>query len=187
MSEKSTSHSHHPAPENLMTLVALFHEVDPAAEGIGKLHQIGIGNDNINVQSGIPFKGSILGRPAAKTNVPRIGMVGAGLGMCLGLFFLQGTPALYPLHVGGQPLFPVPPTLIITFEMTMLGLMGFSFIGTFLESRFPCYDAMEYAPEVTDGKIAVFFRCSAELQEKAAEALTAAGAEVVRPVEAKQL
>lgn len=188
MSEKSTSHSqHHEPSENLMTLVALFQDVDPAAEGIGKLHEIGIGNNNINVQSGIPFKGAILGRPAAKTNVPRIGMVGAGLGMCLGLFFLQGTPALYPLHVGGQPLFPVPPTLIITFEMTMLGLMGFSFLGTFLESRFPCYDAMEYAPEVTDGKIAVFFRCSSEIKEKASEVLTAAGAEVVRTVEAKQL
>lgn len=172
--------------ENL-TLVALFKDVDPAANGIGELQQMGIDNNNINVQSGIPIKGAILGRPAAKTNVPRIGMVGAGLGMCLGLFFLQGTPALYPLHVGGQPLFPVPPTLIITFEMTMLGLMGFSFIGTFLESRFPCYDAMEYAPEVTDGKIAVFFRCSAELQSQATQALTAAGAEAVRIVEAKQL
>jgi hypothetical protein len=179
MSENLTS-------ENL-TLVALFKDVDPAANGIGELRQMGIDNNNINVQSGIPIKGAILGRPTAKTNVPRIGMIGAGLGMCLGLFFLQGTPALYPLHVGGQPLFPVPPTLIITFEMTMLGLMGFSFIGTFLESRFPCYDAMEYAPEVTDGKIAVFFRCSAELQPEATKALTAAGAEAVRIVEAKQL
>lgn len=172
--------------ENL-TLVALFHDVDPAANGIGKLHEIGINDDNINVQSGIPFKGAILGRPNAKTNVPRIGMLGAGLGMCLGLFFLQGTPALYPLHVGGQPLFPIPPTLIITFEMTMLGLMGFSFIGTLLESRFPDYDKLEYAPEVTDGKIAVFFRCSPDLKDQAASALKTAGAESVKPVEAKLL
>lgn len=172
--------------ENL-TLVALFHEIDPAAEGIGKLHEMGIHDNNINVLSGIPFKGSILGRPNVTTNVPRIGMLGAALGMCLGLFFLQGTPMLYPLEVGGQGLFPLPPTLIITFEMTMLGLMGFSFLGTFFESRFPSFEAMDYAPEVTDGKIAVIFRCPLELQGDAASILTNAGAESVRPVEPKQL
>lgn len=172
--------------ENL-TLVALFHDVDPAADGIGQLHQLGIDNENINVQSGIPIKGTILGRPNKKTNVPRIGVVGACLGMCLGLFFIQGIPNLYPLHVGGQPLYPVPPTLIITFEMTMLGLMGFSFIGMFLESRFPSFEPMEYSSEVTDGKIAVFFRCSAELQDRAIHALTTAGAKSVKPVEAQQL
>src|SRR5664279_2160273 len=103
--------------ENL-TLLALFQDIDPAADGIGKLHELGIGDDHINVVSGIPVKAEILGRPSPKTSVPRIGMLGAGLGLCLGLFLLQGIPLLYPLHVGGQSLFPIPPTLIITFEMT---------------------------------------------------------------------
>lgn len=172
--------------ENL-TLVAVFKDIDPAANGIGKLHELGIHDNHINVLSGIPLKGAILGRPNAKTNVPRIGMLGAGLGFCLGLFLLQGTPALYPLLVGGQGLFPIPPTLIITFEMTMLGLMGFSFLGAFFESRFPSYEAMHYAPEVSDGKIAVIFHCPAELQGDATSILTTAGAESVRPVEAQQL
>jgi hypothetical protein len=170
-----------------LTLVAIFQDIDPAAEGIGKLHEMGIADDHIDVLSGIPFKGAILGRPNRTTNVPRIGMIGAGLGMCLGLFFMLGTPALYPLHVGGQPLFPVPPTLIITFELTMLGLMGFSFLGVFIESRFPSFEAMHYAPEVSDGKIAVFFSCPAELQNKATNALNVVGAESVKPVEAQQL
>jgi len=166
------------------TLVALFQDVNHAAEGIGKLHELGIDDHHIDVLSGIPIKGSILGRPHFKTNVPRIGMVGAGLGLCLGLFFLQGTPLLYPLHVGGQGLFPLPPTLIISFEMTMLGLMGFSFLGVFIESSFPAFDATHYAPEVSDGKIAVFCNCPTDLQEQVTNALTAAGAESVRPVEA---
>jgi hypothetical protein len=172
--------------ENL-TLLALFQDVDPAAYGIEKLHEMGIHDDHIDVLSGIPIKAAILGRPAAKTNVPRIGLLGAGLGMCLGLFFIQGIPALYPLHVGGQSLFPVPPTLIITFEMTMLGLMGFSFLGMFFESRFPDFNEVHYVPEISDGKIAVFFRCPVELQVEAASTLTTAGAESVKPVEAKRL
>ncbi len=172
--------------ENL-TILALFQDIEPAANGIEKLHQLGIGNNHIDVVSGIPIKPEILGRPAPRTNVPRIGMLGAGLGLCLGLFFLQGIPLLYPLHVGGQSLFPIPPTLIISFEMTMLGLMGFSFIGMFTESRFPSFEAVHYVPEVSDGKIAVFFSCPVELQDKAMSALTTAGAESVKPVEAQKL
>ncbi len=172
--------------ENL-TLLALFQDVDPAAHGIGKLHELGISDNDINVLSGIPIKGAILGRPTPKTNVPRIGLLGAGLGMCLGIFFLQGIPFLYPLLVGGQPIYPIPPTFIITFEMTMLGLMGFSFIGLFIESGFPSFDEVHYVPEVSDGKIAVFFSCPAELQGKAESALTTAGAESVKSVEAQKL
>jgi len=172
--------------ENL-TLLALFEDVDPAAHGIEKLHEMGIHDEHINVLSGIPIKAAILGRPAPKTNVPGIGLIGAGLGFCLGIFLLQGIPLLYPLHVGGQGLYPIPPTLIITFEMTMLGLMGFSFLGMLFESRFPSFDAVHYAPEVSDGKIAIFFSCPPELQSDAASMLTTAGAESVRPVEAQKL
>ena len=172
--------------ENL-TLLAVFQDVGPAADGIEELHKLGIDDSRINVLSGIPIKGAILGRPSPTTNVPRIGMLGAGLGMCLGIFLLQGIPLLYPLHVGGQSLFPIPPTLIITFEMTMLGLMGFSFIGMFTESRFPSFEAVDYVPEVSDGKIAVFFSCPTELQGQAASALTTVGAESVKSVEARKL
>ena len=172
--------------ENL-TLLALFGDVEPASRGIKKLHELGLEDKDINVLSGIPIKGSILGRPSPKTRVPRIGMIGAGLGFCLGLFFLQGIPILYPLYVGGQSLFPIPPTLIITFEMTMLGLMGFSFIGMFIESRFPSFEAVDYIPEVSDGKIAVFFSCPTGLQDQATQLLSTAGAEVVKPVEAQTL
>ncbi len=62
-----------------------------------------------------------------------------------------------PCLVGGQPIYPVPMGWIITFEMTMLGLMGFAFIGLFIDSGFPAYTPMEYLPEVSDGKIAVLF------------------------------
>ena len=51
----------------------------------------------------------------------------------------MGFPICIPLLVGGQSIFPVPQGLIIIFEMTMLGLMGFSFIGMFLDSGFPSY------------------------------------------------
>ena len=171
----------------LITLLAMFKDFEPASEGIEKLQQLGVGDDDMNVISGIPVKHTILGRPTAITYVSRIGMLGALMGMAFGLFLIYGIPYLYPLLVGGQPIFPVPQGLIITFEMTMLGLMGFSFLGMFVDSGFPSYTPKEYTPEISAGKIAVLFSCPAGEQEKFIEALKDAGAETVIPVEARQL
>jgi hypothetical protein len=170
-----------------ITLLAMFHDIEPASEGVEKLQQFGLDDDDMNVISGIPIKHSILGRPAAITYVSRIGLFGAVLGMFLGIFFIYGIPYLYPLLVGGQPIFPIPQGFIITFEMTMLGLMGFSFIGMFVDSGFPSYTPKQYTPEISDGKVALLFSCPAGEQEKFVDALKEAGAESVAPVEARHL
>jgi hypothetical protein len=168
-------------------MLAMFEDVEPASEGVDKLQQLGVSNHDMNVISGIPIKHTILGRPAAITYVSRIGLMGAIGGMFLGLFFIYGVKALYPLYVGGQPIFPVPQGIIITFELTMLGLMGLSFIGMFVDSGFPSYTPKAYTPEISDGKIAVLFPCPTGEQEKFVDALKEAGAESVEPVEARHL
>jgi len=170
-----------------ITLLAMFKDIEPASEGIEKLQQLGLSDDDMNVISGIPVKNTILGRPSAITYVSRIGLFGAILGMFLGIFFIYGIPYLYPLLVGGQAIFPVPQGFIITFEMTMLGLMGFSFLGMFVDSGFPSYTPKEYTPEISDGKIALLFSCPTGQQEKFIDALQDAGAESVAPVEARHL
>jgi hypothetical protein len=169
------------------TLLAVFDEIEPATHGIEKLHELGIQNRDMNVISGVPIPGRVLGRPSALTNVSRIAMVGALFGMSFGLFLVYGTPYLYPLLVGGQPIYPVPMGWIVTFEMTMLGLMGFAFIGVFVDSGFPAYTPMEYLPEISDGKIAVLFRAPSQDQDKFVEALKNVGAESVAPAEARHL
>jgi hypothetical protein len=165
----------------------MFENVEPAAEGIEKLQQLGVSDNDMNVISGIPVKHTILGRPPTITYVSRIGLFGAIMGMFLGLFFIYGVKALYPLLVGGQPIFPIPQGIIITFELTMLGLMGLSFIGLFVDSGFPSYTPKAYTPEISDGKIAVLFSCSTDEKEKFVEALKGAGAESIEPVEARHL
>jgi hypothetical protein len=169
------------------TLLAMFEDLEPATRGVDKLQQMGVSDDDMNVISGIPVKNTILGRPPAITYVSRIALFGAILGMGLGLFLIYGVKYLYPLYVGGQPIFPVPQGLIITFETTMLGLMGFAFIGMFVDSGFPSYTPKEYTPEISAGKIAVLFSCPADEQQKFVEALKETGAERVEPVEAHHL
>jgi len=168
-------------------LLAVFEDIEPAADAIEKLHEMGLGDEQINIISGIPVKGSILGRPSAITNVSRIGMSGAIMGFFFGLFLIYGTPYLYPLQVGGQPIFPIPMGWIVTFEMTMLGLMGFSFLGLFVDSGFPSYAPMQYIPEISKGKIAVLLHCPDDEHKKFADALTKMGAESVQPAEARHL
>ena len=170
-----------------ITLLAMFEDIEPASEGVEKLQQLGLSDDDMNVISGIPVKHTILGRPAAITYVSRIGLLGAGIGMALGLFLIYGIPYFYPLLVGGQAIFPVPQGIIITFEMTMLGLMGFSFIGMFIDSGFPSYTPKEYTPEISDGKVALLFSCPTGEQEKFIDAMKNAGAASVAPVEARHL
>jgi hypothetical protein len=168
-------------------LLAVFEDIDPAVEGIAKLRDFGLQDQEINVISGVPLPGRVLGRPSALTNVSRIALAGAILGMGFGISLIYGTPYLYPLHVGGQPVFPVPMGWIVTFEMTMLGLMGFAFLGLFVDSGFPSYTPMEYVPAVSDGKIAVLFHCPSTDRNKFVDALKKLGAESVEPVEARQL
>ncbi len=169
------------------TYLAVFEDIEPAANGIEKLHELGLTDDDMNVISGIPIRPSILERPSAITRVSTIGFIGSILGLLFGVFLVWGTPVLFPLRVGGQPVFPVPQLLIIVFEMTMLGLMGFSFLGMFLDSGFPSYTPKEYIPEISAGKIAVLFSVSEDKEKKALDELKQAGAESVDPAEARQL
>jgi hypothetical protein len=170
-----------------VTLLALFADIDPAVIAIDKLHEMGIDDKNMDVISGIPFSHETLGRPKVSTIVPRLALGGAMLGLIAALFFIFGIPALFPLHVGGQPVFPIPPFYIIGFEMIMLGLMGMAFLGLFVAGRLPSYEPKVYVPEISDGKIALVFPCSEEKQSQFKDALISLGAEQVRPVEAKTL
>ncbi len=168
-------------------LLAVFSDIDPAAHAIDKLRELGVPDADMNVISGIPATEAMLGRPRQWSNVPRLALGGAVGGFLIGAFFAFGTPFLYPIHVGGQPLFPGAPSVVVLFEMTMLGMLVATFMGVFLDSRYPSYSPKEYVPEISDGRIAVFFQCPVEKQKKFTDTLTALGAVSVQPAEAQKL
>ena len=169
------------------TLLALFEDINPAANAIEKLHEMGVPNNRMEVMSGVPLNPRMLGRPHPWTNVPRLALGGAIVGALFGVFLNFGTPNLYSLRVGGQALTPVPPGLIIFFEMTMLFALLATFLGVFLESYFPNYGSLQYVPQISDGKIGIFFKVPQEEQQKFTDALNEMGAESVQPTEARQL
>lgn len=169
------------------TLLALFEDIDPAADAIEKLQEMGVTDDRLNVISGVPITHKMLGRPHPWTNVSRLALGGATIGFFLGVFLNFGTPLLYNVSVGGQYITPIPPGLIIIFEMTFLLALLSTFLGVFLDSFFPNYGPMEYVSEISDGKIGIFFKVPEAEQQKFSDAMNQLGAESVKPAEARQL
>jgi hypothetical protein len=169
------------------TLLALFQDIDPAAEAIDKLHEMGVTDERLNVISGIPITHKMLGRPHPWTNVSRLALGGATAGFFVGLFLNFGTPYLYHVPVGGQYITPIPPGLIIVFEMTFLFALLSTFLGVFLDSFFPNYGPMQYVPQISDGKIGIFFKVPQDDQQQFIDTMSQMGAESVMPTEARPL
>jgi hypothetical protein len=169
------------------SLLAVFSDIDPAADAIEGLRKIGVHDECMNVISGVPVTEAMLGRPSQWTNVPRLALGGSILGFLVGAFLSYVTPGLYEIHVGSQGLVPGPPTVVVIFEMTMLGMLLSTFLGVFLDSTFPSYRPMKYVPEVSDGKIAILIECPHTDEAKITRTLKKLGAESVQPAEAQHL
>jgi hypothetical protein len=169
------------------SLLAVFSDIDPAADAIEQLRLMGVHDDCMNVISGIPVTEAMLGRPSQWTNVPRLALGGAIAGFFLGVFLAFVSPNMYTIKVGGQPFTPVPPAVIVIFEMTMLGMLLSTFLGVFLDSLFPNYRPMHYVPEVSDGKIAILIECPPPDERNVTDVLKKLGAESVQYTEAQHL
>ncbi len=163
--------------------VAVFNDVEPAVKALDHLREIGVKDEQVEIISGIPLSHEVLGRKQVSTFIPKLALGGAIAGWIIAMFLMFGTPFLFSLHVGGQPLYPVPPFYIVAFELTMLGLMGTAFIGLFVAGRFPTYEPKVYVPEVSDGKIALVFPSSKIDQRSYEDDLRDLGAEQVRGLE----
>jgi hypothetical protein len=169
------------------TFLALFADIDPAADAIDQLREHGLQDDDMNVISGIPVSERILGRPHIWSNVPRLAIGGSVLGMAFGLFLAGGITHLYPLQVDGQALFAGAKTVVLVFEMTMLGMLASTFIGVFLDSSFPSYRPKEYIPEISDGKIAILYNITEDKQSEVEKVLQSLGAESITPAERRPI
>lgn len=169
--------------------LALFNEdqVNEAAEAISELHQLGIENEDISVISGIPLSERILGRPMSWTRVPYIAMAGAVAGFVVGALLVFGTQVLYPIQLGDMPNAPIPTSIVVLFELTMLGLLLSTFLGVVVEMMSPSFGPAGYDERVTDGKIGILFTSQTEQDITVHSKLESMGAEIVHRAEVKKL
>lgn len=165
-------------------VLGLFHEASPTADTIDQLRKLGIPDEKITIMSGMPYKPEILGRPRPKGKVGLFSGVGAILGLVTGLFLSVGIFLLYPLNQGGQGLVPVPPTLIILFEVMMLGTMWAAFFAMLAENRFPITKSQLYDPRITEGHLGVLSEVDDALADQVDQILRANGAHHLKRADA---
>jgi Alternative complex III, ActD subunit len=171
----------------MKTFLAVFDDIDPAVDAMDQLRAHEVPDEQMNVISGIPITEHVLGRPHIWSNVPRLALGGAAGGLLLAIFLAAGITYLYPLKIGRQGLFNGAPTVVLLFEMTMLGLLASTFIGVFLDSHFPSYRPKEYVTDVSDGKIAILYSIPEEKESEIKALLNSLGAESITPAERRAL
>jgi hypothetical protein len=163
--------------------LALFTEIDPASEAIALLREMGISDKDMTIVSGVPFSDRMLGRPVGWSRVPQIAIAGFLAGLVAALLLNFGTPWSYPIVVGGMKPLSIAPSLVLIFEISMLGLMIFTFLGVIWESTFPSWGPHVYHPDISNGKIALVFNCPPEIHTRVHETLAGLGAEWVHRTE----
>ena len=172
---------------NTAFVMGSFQDIDPTVEALDRLRELGIPEENISVLSHIALSERVLGRPHRFSWLGPIALVSAVLGFLIGLFFTGITPHLYVVRVGGQPIVPFPPTLLLLYEFTMLALIIGTFTGFMVLNKLPDRRSEPYDPELNAGRIAVIVETPADRREDVVSALEALGAEDVGEPERRSL
>jgi hypothetical protein len=169
------------------TLMGIFQDVDRAVVALDRLRALGIAEGKMEVHSSLPYSAEILGRPAPKTRLPLIIPLFALAGFLAGAFLAFVTPYLYVIHVGGQAVTPGPPSVIVLYECTMIGLVLGTFGGLLWQGGFLFRDPQRHEPAITDGHIGVLVHCRPEQEAAVRAALESEGAEKITAPECAAL
>jgi len=151
---------------------ALYPDGHAAQRAVDGLRAAGVADDDITVISSQPMEHFEFGHIGAKTRMWWIACGGALLGMSTAFGLAWVTEMLWPINVGGMPIFAWWPNLIIIFELTMLGAILSTVITLLVTAALPGSRNRLYDPEVTTaGKILVGVEAP---PDSLAEALTQA-------------
>jgi len=108
---------------------------------------------------------------------------GGVLGLMLGTLFALGTAALYVLPRGGRAIFPVTPTLIVSYEATILCGVFATLIGFLLLTRLPSFRKKTYDVKVNVDRFGLLVHAGGARIETVEELLKEFGADEVKRVE----
>jgi mono/diheme cytochrome c family protein len=169
------------------SVLGLYHEATSTADTLDRLRELGVPDEAITVMSGVPYTPEMLGRRPVYERLVPIALIGAVGGLLAALFLTVVTPHLYPIEVGGQPLVPGPPTIIIVFEFTMLGALLATFGGFLAEIAFPSVGRLSYDQRITEGHIGVLAVVDESLAEQVEDTLREEGAHHLQHLETDQV
>jgi len=166
-------------------IVGLFEGVEAAARAGRALDRLSLPAGSVTTISAVPLPDGAVITDPSPVRFPKFVIAGWFAGAAAGLALTLATYMLYPLVTGGKTIVSVPPTLIITYEVAMLGALLATLFAGGREMgllRFP--PKMIHDPRIHDGKIALCARVEGDEQaSRAMAAMKTAGGIDVRPEE----
>jgi len=166
-------------------IVGLFDGVETAARAGRALKGLSLPAGSVTTISAVPLPDGAVVTDPEPVRFPKIVIAGWFVGAAAGLALTLATYMLYPLVTGGKTIVSVPPTLIITYEVAMLGAVLATLFGGGREMRllrFP--PKVVHDPRIHDGKIALCARVEGDEQaRRTIEAMREAGGTEVRAEE----
>ena len=166
-------------------VVGLFEGVERAAGAGNALRALPLAEDRITTLSSVPLPDGSVSRDPRRIRFPRITLIGWFAGAVAGLALSLGTYLLYPLITGGKAIVSVPPTIIVMYEVAMLGALIGTIVGSFREMRLLRFGRkVIHDPRIHEGKILL---CASvepgDQAQRAIAAMKAAGGIDVRAEE----
>jgi hypothetical protein len=156
--------------------LAKFNQPAEARAAIRRLLQSGIAPESMDVMTSQPIHGDRFLPDTKPSRLRTWALVGAALGMTLGLALSVGTALAYPLVKGGMPIVAPWTVGLITYETTMLGAILATLAGLLVELRLPSFKNRPYDPSVVDGGVVVAVACSDGNRASIEDVINAAGA-----------
>ncbi|MGA8752613.1 quinol:electron acceptor oxidoreductase subunit ActD [Candidatus Deferrimicrobium sp.] len=168
-----------------LVVVGLFEGIEKAAGAGNALRALPLAEDRITTLSSVPLPDRSVSMDTRPIRFPRITLIGWFAGALAGIALALGTYLLYPLITGGKAIVSVPPTLIITYEVAMLGALIGTLVAGFREMGLMRFRTkVIHDPRIHEGKILL---CASvepgDQARRAIEAMREAGGTEVRTEE----
>ncbi len=144
-------------------LLALYNNFDEAEAVVKELRTTTIKgfnvNDDLTIKSPIehPEVEEFLGDKPV--NVQWFTLVGATLGGLLAFFLIAGSQAnFYSQMKGGKPIVPIPPDMVLTYEMFILGGVYITVLGFLICAGLPARRSPLYSAKVSEDQIGILVK-----------------------------
>jgi len=179
-----------------MTLMGIFNTtgpghpidyLDPVTGAMEDLRVLGMREQDMGLMMGTPFTSKMLGRPHIHERIPWATIFGALAGLTTAWLLTYATQFYYPVRVGGRPHWGNPTSLVVMYELTMLGLVLGTFLNFLWKCAFPSTKPTIYDPDINHGRIALTATFDARYEEDVRRAMLDNGAERVYEPEKKPL
>ena len=162
-------------------ILGLFEDANYAAEAGDALKEAAIPEEDYDFLTDAPYPEGAFGEREERHRLYVFPLVGALIGLTIGILMTSMTQMAYPMVQGGKPIMSLPPMAVVTYESTMLTAIVFTIIGIIFESRLPKTKKGLYDTRITEGYIGVLVNVEEEQLPRVYTILTQAGAvDVVR-------